>query len=195
MHSWLIFFIVFLPASYIYCMLYVFFNNPYVSIHAEITIHPYQNGLSILTDFGQSILVRMYRYFRVSWDKRSHRWSQLTRGHYSYESIEKTMEWRHKNVLIQNKDCNDDVLCPDSSAQFIYRIAAMRKPSKIYCMTCIHVCIVTIPRFVKQCHKNCPFKVNNVVYLKRHSNMTWFFVPIKSTDTSDVKVTNKNTSA
>ena len=32
-------------------------------------------------------------------NKRPHGWSQLTRGRYSYESIEKTMEWRHRNVL------------------------------------------------------------------------------------------------
>ena len=41
-----------------------------VSTHAEITIHSYKNGLSEICKNGQSILVRMDRYFRVSGDLR-----------------------------------------------------------------------------------------------------------------------------
>ena len=49
-------------------------NNLFVSTHAEIIVHSYKSGRSILTNIGQSILVRMYNYFRVIGDKQTTAW-------------------------------------------------------------------------------------------------------------------------
>ena len=42
----------------------------FVSTHAEIIVHSYKNGLSNIFKNGQSILVRIDSYFRVTGDLR-----------------------------------------------------------------------------------------------------------------------------